>query len=277
MCLFAFFLLFTFTTAANAASDFTYKIPDGWENLKITSRDSEFNSILMTEAKSGKYAVYVADPRNNKTRLGSTFNVLEAQTTGRITQQTADKAGSDLVQQLGRVGMNYRLIEAKVVKIGGVDCSLTVGDMDTVEGRRRLMQYLVPGEKMTAIMSYSAPVDEFDRYRSVFEASAMGTKGAYAHGGFSFKRSLMVGAITGGIAMIASWIIAMTRRRRDREAELTGEEQVRPSFAKARPAAAPTAATTSARATKYTWVCPDCNNPVPIRLDTCRCGGRKPA
>ena len=273
--LLALLMLFAFATTANAASEFSYKIPDGWENLKISSRDAEFNSLLMSEAKSGKYAVYVADPGNNKTRLGSTFNVLEAQTTGRITQQTADKAGSELVQQLGRAGMAYRLIEAKIVKIGGVDSAVTVGDMDTSEGRRRLMQYIISGEKMSAILSYSAPVDEFDRYRSVFESSALATRGTYAPGGFSFKRSLTVGAITGGIALIASWIIAMTRRRRDRDAELTGDAEVRPSFATAR--ATPASPAANARATKYTWVCPDCNNPVPLRLDTCRCGGKKPA
>lgn len=122
------------------------------------------------------------------------------------------------------------------------------------------MQDLISGRKISTVLSFAAPREDFDRYKPVFEGAAQATRGAYSHGGINWGRAFVSGGVVGGAVALGYLVLGLVRRRRD-----SSEWEGAPEPAPLR------------RASKYTWVCPACKNLVPTALDKCRCGAPRPA
>jgi hypothetical protein len=269
-------------TQAIAASEFQYSIPPGWTDLRAAivpgSDDHLTDNIpqaLMRDAENRQFVVVAVDPVGTTyQRAGATFNAKEAQTTGKLTLDEMKKGAADLVAHFEAAGLPATLVETKVVKLNGVNVGTITIDVESTWGNRRLLQYLITGHKSLTVLSFAAPKADFDRYLPVFEASARATKGGYNHGSFDWERVFVAGGIGGLISVVAGSILAYVRKRRDAEAAIPegdGEPAIAMATSKA-PAASP-----MRKSSKYTWTCASCGNPVPLRLDQCRCGGAKPA
>jgi hypothetical protein len=269
-------------TQAIAASEFQYSIPPGWRDLHAAIAPGaddhltdDIPQALMRDAANRQFAVVAVDPAGTTyQRAGATFNAKEAQTTGKLTPEAMTKGATDLVAQFEKAGLPATLVEAKLAKLNGVNVGVITIDVESTWGNRRLLQYLITGHKSLTVLSFAAPKADFDRYLPVFEASARATKGGYNYGSFNWDSVFVSGGIGGLVAVVAGSIIAYFRKRRDAEAASVAEDDG-PAIATATTRAP--AAPALKKSSKYTWACPSCGNPVPSRLDQCRCGAPKPA
>jgi len=273
--------LATVATQANAASEFQYSIPPGWRDLRLAltpaNGNKDVNDIpqqLMVDAMSGRFAAVAVDPDGTTyQRAGATFNAKEAPTTGLLTLDAMKKGATDLVAQFEAAGLPATLVEVKMVKLNGVNVGMTTIDVESVWGSRRLLQYLITGHKSLTVLSYAAPKADFSRYLSTFEASARATKGGYNYGSFNWE-SVFVSAGIGALVFgVAGLIMGFVRKQRDAAAAgaADGGEAV------ARAPARSSSASPQKKSSKYVWTCTACGNPVPMRIDQCRCGAAKAA
>lgn len=243
-------------SAMAAGGSLQYQIPPGWIDLRNSqTEDSRIPQGLINEARRGKYVIYAVDPENlSPVGANATFNVIETPGRGVITEKLLQDTAAGASTEAERMGFEMKLLEAKVVKLGGVDVGVTTSLMSAQGTTVRLLQYLIPGRESAGTLTYACMPGEFDRYRPIFEASAMATTGAYKHrSGIDWGRAFLTGAITGFVALIASLITARKKK----------------SAAAAAPAVAAAPSATS-------WECPTCRRRVPMRIEQCRCGAPKP-
>ena len=268
------------------AGEFQYAIPAGWIDLKNPSAQLDTSTIptsLLQDAADFRFAVVAMDPADSTLeKPGATMNVVEVATTAPIESDMIVDYGDRIVGELRNAGMKAHLIDVRLGAIGGVRAGVVNVEMEGTGGLRRMRQYFVPGRKGSAILTFAAPAASFARYEPIFVAAANATRGA-ARLGFDWSRVVVSALLAGLVGGVGGLVLAMVRKRRDARAQ---PESAAPlatpmgetlAVATAAPAVAPVRKATGSRApTKYTWQCDACGKPVPIRLDQCRCGGKKP-
>ncbi len=253
LVVFVFCLLFV--PAAHAANGFTYRIPDGWIDLADRTTATEgIPPFVVQEARSGKYVHYAVDPRM-VTAQGApvSFNVLEQRGTGRINNATLVQTAAEMTEGVAHSGVTMNVMDKRLQQLGGVDIGVITSIMETPRGNLQLVQYMIPGKTHVAVLTYGCPPDQLQRYRPIFESSAMATNGAYQARLFDFKRLLFI-VVLGGLAAGLLAIIGM-------------------GIGKKKPAVAPRPISS----TPIMWECATCKRRVPMRLDACRCGAARPA
>jgi hypothetical protein len=247
--------------SARAADDLQYKVPDGWVNLtNPASLPPNAPRAVAAEAASGKYAVFAGDPtRMTNQIVPVSMNVVEAKTTGKVTEGIVKQGAMEMVNQMRGIGATVTLGDIKVLKLEGVDIGFVHSFVETPRGSMQMDQYMIPGKTKLGVLTYVCPGADYDHYKPIFEASAMGTTGAYSHGAFNFSRIWVFGVL----GALAAVIIAII------------------NGSKSKPQPAPVAATTLPRTTMpgvaLGWDCPNCKRRVPIRIEQCRCGTPRPA
>ncbi|HKO58716.1 MAG TPA: hypothetical protein VJ276_22815 [Thermoanaerobaculia bacterium] len=241
-------------SAAHGASEFTYEIPDGWIN--VTDRGAptvDIPDFVVREGRSGKYVLYAVDPRMTSAQ-GSlvSFNAIEQAGSGRVTQAMVDATAAEMTRGVARSGFTMNVKETKVAKLRGTDIGVVTSVMETPRGALQLVQYMIPGKTSAAVLTYGCPPAEIDRYRPIFESSAMATTGVYDHGGFNFK-SIGLAGVLGAIVAVVIGVVATSNKKK------------------------PAQVAYAAPAAPMVWDCPTCKRRVPMRLDECRCGAARPA
>jgi len=256
------------------AGEFQYSVPPGWWDLLAPNppelgRDmTRIPKPMLADAMSGRFAAFAVDP-DSAARGGllTFFTAMEAPGSGKVTLDEVNKAVAEAIDGFAAKGYKARLDEYSVFKLGGIPAGMAAIDVEGPAGSRMLRQYLIPGKKTLAVLTYSVPKYEYPAYLPAFEASARATKGAFNHG-YSWERGLTAAGIGGGASALAYIFLQLIRRRRDRSARAEGAEGDETVSAPA-PAAK--------KASQYVWNCPGCGKPVPMRLEQCRCGTAKPA
>jgi len=257
------------------AGEFKYTMPPGWRDLLLTMGSQDTSAVppqAIAEASSGRFAAYAIDPAGSTaTKTGAMFNAVEGPEAGRITENMVDGYSAEMATQMRSLGLRVGIAEARLISMNGADVGMVTLDVDSEQGGpRMLVQFLMNGRKSSAVLTYSAPKDEYARYLPAFRASARATSGAYTPGGFNWKQTLAVGAFAGFVGLV----IALLRKRLAGSSKGEAlEEAIR--VATGKPAAAATPP--PKRKQSYVWTCPGCGNPVPLRIDQCRCGTAKPA
>jgi hypothetical protein len=260
------------------AGEFVYTAPSGWWDLIAPNppeagRDmTRIPKDMLTEAMSGKFMAYSADPVENAS-YPAMFKAVEQPGTVVVTLDEVNKAAAEMIRALAASGIRATIDEYSVFKLNGVPAGMLTIDLGGTGNSRMIRQYLIPGKKTATVLSYSIPKYEYARYLPAIEASARATKGAYDNGGYSFKRggtAFVVGGLVGALGYV---VIVLARRRRAIAAQSEATEGG--DAVAAAPGARP--APVAKKAAKYVWNCPACGNPVPLRLEQCRCGAAKPA
>ncbi|MDQ6800965.1 MAG: hypothetical protein M3041_09030 [Acidobacteriota bacterium] len=241
--------------SSGAKSEFHYKIPDGWADVLSPSFVADYvPQSLMTEAASGNFAVYAVDPqRATRESAPVWFTVVEVAPTAKLTDEGVRQAAAVMARHYRRVGMTVNFEEIKVVKLNNVDIGFFQSFAKTPRGPARMLQYMIPGRTKIAMLTYACPPEDYDRYRPLFESSAMATTGAYDHSGLTAADTWKRIRIFGTLAAIVAVIVTLMRASKNRPTAL-------------RTPSTPTA-----------WDCPNCKRRVPIRVTQCRCGTPQPA
>jgi len=258
-------------------SDFTYKVPDGFLELPTATHagDPKATNVppqLLKDAKNGRYVLVAVDPDLTTTNsVGATFNVVEMKSTGHMTKELARKVADATAQGFSSSGLHATVVDVSIVKMNNVDTSVTTMDIQDNAGVRRMRQYVLPGRNGSAVLSYSAPRGDFERFYPAFLRSLNATTGVSEPPTeprrFNWTEFFLAGLL-GGLLGVGWWATKKFALDKDKDGE-AGKE-VAPAAA-----LAPAKKEVAKRATKYTWICEECGNPVPIRLEQCRCGGKK--
>jgi hypothetical protein len=273
---------FTALVAASAAfaafsSDFQYQVPDGFRELRTATRpgdadESKVPRQLLQLARNPRYALVAIDPQStSRDAVGATFNVVEMKSTGHMTLDLAKNAATAIAAQFKSQGISATVVDVSVVPMNGVDTSVTTMDLEGGSGTMRMRQYVLPGLNGAAVLSYSAPRADFEKFYPAFLRSLKATRGVAEPEsvGWSWKeffKAGLMGGLIGALLGVARYVIKKLKRRGDPDGAAVAGER------------APAATTPhKPRPSKHLWYCDDCGKPVPIRLDLCRCGGRKPA
>lgn len=233
-----------------------YRIPPGWVDLADSATDvSAYPANAVHEARSGKYRLYAIDPASATPQgAAASMNVLELDMSGAVTNEVLRRASQEAFERARALGFDMMVLDMRLAKLGDVDIGILDSTLGNAAGKVRLVQYFIPGKPKSAVLTYGCTPSELDRYRPLFEASAMATTGAYASTGFNTERLMkgaLRGAIIGAIIGAMSWV-------------LIAKSRSKPS-----PAATPPAA-------PVTWECPTCRRRVPLRIGQCRCGTQRP-
>jgi hypothetical protein len=265
---------------ANADSEFEYSIPTGWRDLRadVVNAGARYKNIekvppsLLEAAASGQYAVLAIEPMGTtRERAGAVFNAVERPPVGRVTPALVSKLGADIVAQYNGAGLTARLVEARVVKLNGVNVARFTLDADGGTESQSVVQYVIPGRKGVTVLTFLAPKPDFATFLPVFEASARATQGGHEPPYFKFRWTTLLDVV-GSLAILAFGLGLMYKRRKAKAAR---EREAGDAPGKA-PAAAPPTLPKKNPAT-HVWTCPACGKPVPARLEQCRCGAAKPA
>jgi hypothetical protein len=244
------------TSTALAAEEFHFSIPSGWQTVAGENVDAhDLPPAVSQEAASGKYVLYAVDPvGETRDTIGATFAVVEVPSAGRITRAVLEEYSAGVKTQ-HPPGVAIFIDSSKLVTLRGVDIGMFTGLVNRPDGTVRMMQYVVPGRTHTAILTYVCSFKSFERYRPVFESSAMATLGAYDHGRI-WKSTVMMG----GLFAAAGALFGLVKHRQ------RGKVRPRPGTAASVPAPAAPG-----------WECAACHRRVPSRLSQCRCGAERPA
>jgi hypothetical protein len=249
-----FALCLSLVPAAWAAGDFTYKIPDGWINVTDPAAPTDdIPQFVVQEGRSGKYALYAVDPRMTSAQ-GSlvSFNVIEQAGSGRVTEPMLRATAAEMTRGVANSGLTMEVQDMKLAKLGGADIGVITSIMGTRRGSLQLVQYMIPGKSRAAVLTYGCPPGEIDRYRPIFESSAMATTGVYDHGGFKFKNIVMFGVLAAIVAVVIGVVATPSSKKKAPQAY-------------------------AANAAPIMWDCATCKRRVPMRMDACRCGAPRPA
>ena len=256
------------------AGEFTYTIPEGWRDLKQDAREgrlagSGLPAAVQREALEDKFVVYAIDPASvTAGGVTAVFNAAEVPSRGALSLDQIQEVSRNLVSQLRANGHSVQPGETRGDSWGDVTVGVVTVDVRLPGGTQRFLQYLIPGRNAGTLLTYTAPASSFDAYLPLFEASARATKGAYASAKWGDRKFLIVMAFL--LPLIGGVVLVKTLARRS-GATFAGDV-LEPAAEKA-PAAPARKPITS----KYVWECEACGKPVPIRLDQCRCGGKRPA
>jgi len=209
-------LLLIFLAARTFAADLQYQIPDGWVDLVDPSVDtSRFPANPVHEARSGRYRIYAVDPDNlSEQGANALVNVLEIDQRGPVTHEVMRRAMQEAWDKSRTLGYRMNILDTRVMKLGEVDIGVVDYTLGNAAGTLHLLQYFIPGEKKSAVVTYGCRPDLFDQYRPIFEASAKATKGAYSYGfdwGRALKRTLITSAIGAVIATVFAAIVLRFR------------------------------------------------------------------
>jgi len=271
--------------------EFQYQIPAGWRELPTATRpgDADTSQVpphMVREAKDPNFVVVAIDPDSTTPyNEGATLYVVEARTTlGHVTYDVADKAASSVMASLRKQGTDAQLLHDGVVQVDGVTGVSMMIQLETPAGPRLMAQYIIPGRKSSAVLTYSAPKADWPKNAKAITASLQATRGGYDPGPASggggggggsggtpvrSKWQFFMPWLGGAVMVVFFFLLKEWAERRGQRLEADAPPRTA--------AAMPAKKAPPRRATKNIWFCGDCGKPVPIRLDTCRCGGKKPA
>ena len=218
---------------AHADSEFEYSIPSGWRDLRtdVVNAGARYKNIenvppsLLEAAASGQYAVLAIEPvGTTRERAGAVFNAVERPPVGRVTPELVGKLGPGIVEQYKGAGVSASLVETKVVKLNGVNVARFTLDADGGTESRSVVQYVIPGRKGVAVLTFLAPKSDFARFLPVFEASVRATQGGHEPSYFKFRWTSLLD-IVASLALLAFGLGLMYKRRKAkaaREREASG-------------------------------------------------------
>jgi hypothetical protein len=219
-----------------SGAEFRFQVPDGFQDLSPGVPETRYDGLpenLVSEVKSGKYAAFAME-FGEEDGFYENFNAVVTKGALVVDDGAAKEWGEKLPGEFSKaMGGPVTVVEVKLTQIGGVPVIRAIFDAALPEIRMRQMQYVVPGGKEYAILTYSSTPEVFDRYVGIFDAAAMGTQGAEKAKVVDFWRAGRAGLI--GAAIGAAVALVQLLSKRSRGAKRASPARPSP----ARPAARP--------------------------------------
>jgi hypothetical protein len=211
-------LVLSFTVlSVPVRAEFRFQMPDGFQDLSPGVPEARYAGLpenLVSEVKSGKYAAFAMEFGEDD-GFYENFNAVVQKGALRVDDAAVKEWGEKLPAEFSKaMGGPVTVVEVKLVQIGGVPVIRAIFDAALPEIRMRQMQYVVPGGKEYAILTYSSTPEVFDRYMQVFETAAMATQGAEAAKLVDLWRAGRMGLIGGAVALVVALVQQVVQRSR---------------------------------------------------------------
>lgn len=200
---FVFGLLFGFALAGDAGAkdaSFSFQVPAGWKARDTDSVTSDMTGardagVLTSKgsamARAAHHAAAAVNPASDPGFVENMNAVVEdgaRPVTLRRVHQAADGVVAAVQTGMGNTGVT--IVESRIVSIRGVDCGNVTYDYTMRGVPVRSTLYLLPGDEHTAIVTFAARHDDFERHRVLYEATIAATEGIVRPPGASYWRRL---------------------------------------------------------------------------------------
>jgi len=158
---------------------FSFQLPDGWRDLSRNAPAENFRGLPPEAVLAARHANVDVDAFaavvDGADKDDTAFMTVETyQCPGRFTKD----ALAALISAQGNIGgQDLELLEAKLVKIGGVTAARLVLGTVASGTRVRGLQYHLPSGGTCAALTYITEEPAFERNLPTFEAAARATTG----------------------------------------------------------------------------------------------------
>ncbi len=163
-----------------AASEFAYRVPYGWRVVGAGMGDTDLASLptdLATIVRQTRYALLAFAPEPDAAGCRSTMNVAETARPVHVTNRLLRQLDAVVGDRMRAAGIASQTLETRIVEKDGHNVGVLV--RGSVAGRCAFtqMQFLIPGSRGSATITFSATTATFDAARPAFEAVALATEG----------------------------------------------------------------------------------------------------
>jgi hypothetical protein len=159
---------------------FSFQLPDGWRDLSRDAPAQNFRglppqAVLAAKKANADVDAFAAAVDGTHQENVAFMTVEKYECPGRFT----DEALQELVNAQADIkGQDVELVEAALVKIGGVTAARLVLETQASGGTRvRGVQYHLPSRDTCAAVTYLTEDSAFEHYLPLFEAAARTTTG----------------------------------------------------------------------------------------------------
>ncbi len=170
------FILLAGTAAPASSDDLHFEIPPGWLDLSPGAPEKNFAGIpaeMARLARASRFAAAAFDLAGAQNGYASNFTDLVTDETTRIGESDVQKVADALVPETAKGQSSER----GRIQIGSVGCLRAVFDSDQQGHPLRHLVYVMPAGSRTAILTFTARREAFDRYLAAFERVAHATQG----------------------------------------------------------------------------------------------------
>jgi hypothetical protein len=202
---------------ARIPSNFTFVVPDGWDDLSDGSMPHQLARLhpaLVENAMQGDFLAFAADLAPGPDDRTSFMQAVLLPTGIVIAPDTLPKLREALFKRHEAEGLKMDMTTLDITQIRGVDVARAIWSLkgDGVDDMR--LAYVVPGGNRAALLVYGATAPLFPKLRPEFERCAAGTGGVEATPRPSRPARLIEGVVSVVAALLAGgWIVSQLRRR----------------------------------------------------------------
>jgi len=207
-------------SASAGPGGFTFTPPTGWVDVSRGAPETQRKKAppaLRAQADNPAITYLALDPEQWDDGFVENMNVV-VQTGKRAlpaTQEVLAEVAKAAEAEATKAGLKYHPTKIEVVKVGGVNAGRIEADMTAPGVVSKMVQYMIPGDKSQAMLTYTTTAENFARYTPLFDASAQATLGAVEVPSSSVLGSAQIGAIAGAIGgAVGGLLIARSRRRK---------------------------------------------------------------
>lgn len=213
-------MLLVGANASAGPGGFTFTPPTGWVDISRGAPDAQRAKAppaLRAQSDNPGIAFLAMDPEHWDDGFVENMNVVVQ--TGKpafaATPATLGEVVKAIEAEATKSGLSYHLTKMDVVKVAGVTAGRLEGELKTPAVATKLVQYVLPGERSQAMLTFTTTAASFARYAPLFEASAQATVGAVEPETRSMASSAQLGAIAGAIGgAVGAMLVLRSKRRR---------------------------------------------------------------
>ena len=211
--------------ASAGPGGFTFTPPAGWVDISRGAPEAQRQKAppgLRAQADNPSITYLAMDPDHWDDGFVENLNVVVQ--SGKRALPATREVLAEVVKaaeaEATKGGLKYHATKIEVVKVGGVNAGRIEVDMTAPGVESKMVQYMIPGDKSQAMLTYTTTPANFAQYAPLFDASAQATLGAVdAPTTSSVLGSAQIGAIAGGIGgAVGGLLVARSRRRKQQAA-----------------------------------------------------------
>jgi hypothetical protein len=210
--------------ASAGPGGFTFTPPTGWVDISRGAPEAQRQKAppaLRAQADNPTITYLAMDPEHWDDGFVENMNVVVQ--TGKRALPATREVLAEVVKaaeaEAKKGNLEYHATKIEVVKVGGVNAGRIEVDMTAPGVESKMVQYMIPGDKSQAMLTYTTTPANFAQYAPLFDASAQATLGAVEAPSSSALGSGQIGAIAGGIGgAVGGLLVARARRRKQQEA-----------------------------------------------------------
>jgi hypothetical protein len=214
-------LLLAGADASAGPGGFTFTPPPGWVDVSRGAPEAQRAKAppaLRAQADNPAITFLAMDPAHWEDGFVENMNVVVE--TGKralaATPEVLSEVAKAAEAEAAKAGLKYRTTKVEVVKVNGVNLGRMEAELTAPGGAMKLIQYMIPGNRSQAMLTYTTTAAQFATYAPLFDASAQATVGAAEPPSpSSLSGSAQIGAIAGAIGgAVGALLVARSKKRR---------------------------------------------------------------